>query len=522
MTDGLDRLRARGTTALVLFSWAWFAAMMAVALFGGRGDAGVVLLLGLAVNAVPTMIAIRHRYDRMARLAVGTLAAANPALLVYLARGTVWQMDMHMYFFVALAALTVLCDWRPILLASVLIAVHHVALAMVAPDWVFVGTGDLARIGVHGAAVFLQFGILAYISGSLRGLLVRQQSAQAASERLTSEAVAARAEAETATAAARAAQGEAERALAEAARARDHAAEERARREAGENRAAARRDQELRSIAEEFERSVNGIVTAVGSAAEQLDRSAVALSEMAIESSRQSNAAAGSASGASQAAQVVAGSIASLSRSIGQIAASVDTQADLGQTAQQTSSIGDEAVRALAERTTGIGEFTTRIQAIASRTNLLALNAAIEAAHAGAAGRGFAVVAGEVKTLAAQASAATAEIGELVAGIHAGAHVAEGSLRDVAGAVEDLSAASRAISASVAQQRATAELIERSAQASAAGADEIAIRMERVADVANRTGDLSAEVSAAAADLLGNAGALKAAARSFVVRLNAA
>ncbi len=522
MTDGLDGLRARGIGLIVICSWLWLAVMLLTAYVQGSGDGGTVLLIGLAVNAVPTMIAASRRYDTMARLAIGTLAVADPALLVFLARGSVVQMDMHMYFFVALAALTVLCDWRPLLLASVMIAAHHTLLAWIEPRWVFDGGDSLARIALHGLAVALQFGVLAYVSAGLRGLLVRQNQTQEASDRLAAQAKAAQAEAEAAAAVARAAQGEAEQALAEAAVARDIAAAERAGREDFERRALARRERELRAIATEFETSVNGIVTAVGSAAEQLDRSAGALSQMAIESGRQSTAAAGSASGASQAAQIVAGSIAALSRSIGAISASVDTQAGLGQAAQRTSGVGDEAVRTLAERTTGIGEFTSRIHAIASRTNLLALNAAIEAAHAGAAGRGFAVVASEVKTLAAQASAATAEIGELVAGIHAGARVAEGSLRDVAGAVQDLSAAGRAIGVSVAQQRATAELIERSAQESAAGADEIAIRMERVADVATRTGDLSGDVSAAAADLLGNAMALRTATQTFVVKLRAA
>jgi methyl-accepting chemotaxis protein len=47
---------------------------------------------------------------------------------------------------------------------------------------------------------------------------------------------------------------------------------------------------------------------------------------------------------------------------------------------------------------------------IAEQTKLLALNATIEAARAGEAGKGFAVVANEVKALANQTNAATADI----------------------------------------------------------------------------------------------------------------
>ena len=38
-----------------------------------------------------------------------------------------------MYFFVALAALAVLCDWQPLVLASALIAIHHLTLEWIAP-----------------------------------------------------------------------------------------------------------------------------------------------------------------------------------------------------------------------------------------------------------------------------------------------------------------------------------------------------------------------------------------------------
>ncbi|MDE7254519.1 MAG: methyl-accepting chemotaxis protein [Acetatifactor sp.] len=62
-----------------------------------------------------------------------------------------------------------------------------------------------------------------------------------------------------------------------------------------------------------------------------------------------------------------------------------------------------------------IAGFVTEINAIASQTNLLALNASIEAARAGEAGRGFAVVAGEIGTLSANSSQASAKIHDVIA-----------------------------------------------------------------------------------------------------------
>jgi methyl-accepting chemotaxis protein len=86
------------------------------------------------------------------------------------------------------------------------------------------------------------------------------------------------------------------------------------------------------------------------------------------------------------------------------------------------SALGDihdlvEAVTVIQQQLNGlqdalakVGEVAEGIDKIARQTNLLALNATIEAARAGEAGKGFAVVAQEVKQLAGQTSAATAQI----------------------------------------------------------------------------------------------------------------
>ena len=57
------------------------------------------------------------------------------------------------------------------------------------------------------------------------------------------------------------------------------------------------------------------------------------------------------------------------------------------------------------------------IDDFAKKTDLLAMNASIEAAHAGIAGKGFAVIAHEIKNLAAQSSARSGKISEIITGV---------------------------------------------------------------------------------------------------------
>ncbi|NET55033.1 MAG: GAF domain-containing protein [Symploca sp. SIO2E6] len=81
---------------------------------------------------------------------------------------------------------------------------------------------------------------------------------------------------------------------------------------------------------------------------------------------------------------------------------------------RETISETAKKVKRLGESSQQISKAISLIEKIALQTNLLAINAGIEAARAGEQGQGFAVVAEEVGQLAAQSTAATKEIEEIV------------------------------------------------------------------------------------------------------------
>src|SRR5699024_1413666 len=74
----------------------------------------------------------------------------------------------------------------------------------------------------------------------------------------------------------------------------------------------------------------------------------------------------------------------------------------------------NKAIQSLHERSHQIEDIILLISNISEQTNLLALNASIEAARAGEHGLGFSVVADEVRQLAEQSAAATADVKNLI------------------------------------------------------------------------------------------------------------
>jgi len=505
----LAKLRVRGVLMLTMLGWTSTAALLLVSLLFDYRNEFFPVIFSAAINIIPTGYALKERYDATAGIAFGIMAAAHPALLVYMLEAHAWQMEGHMYFFVGLAALTLVCDWRPIAVAAAAIALHHLLLGYLAPEWVFIGSSDLPRVMVHALAVAMVFGVLGPMMVHMGRLFVEQAEAREASEQSASEAVRSAASAE--------------QALETARHALEQVETEREKRVEAERRANAdaRRDELIR-LAGAFDSSVAKIVQSVGAAAEQLERAAASMHRFAHEAGEQSASAARDAENASQNAMRVSTGVSDLSRSILSIASTADQQADLGMTARGASQQGEEVIRALSGQAANIEAFVGLIQGVASQTNMLALNATIEAARAGDAGRGFGVVAAEVKALASQAHDATGQINQIVLGISSGAAEADAAIGKVTRAMAELDEAAAKMRNAIADQSSVASLIEQSAVDSAAGATQIATRVGEVARAASDALQFSDEIQASAGDLTKIAEGLKAATDEFLDRLRAA
>jgi methyl-accepting chemotaxis protein len=287
-------------------------------------------------------------------------------------------------------------------------------------------------------------------------------------------------------------------------------------------RSAEERRTDLSRIADDFERSIGGVIRGTTTAADELQNSASSMSTIAVGTTDQSARVAAAAEQTASNVQTVAASAEQLSSSIQEISRQVTQSSSIAQNAVGQAGRTEAMVGRLVEASQKIGEVMALIQTIAGQTNLLALNATIEAARAGDAGRGFAVVANEVKALSSQTAKATEEITSQIQAIRDATGSTVDAIREIGTTIGQMNEITGSIAAAVEEQGAATNEIARSVQQAAQGAQEVMQNITGVREASGKVNAAATLVLNAAAQLTSQSEQLESETGKFLGNIRAA
>lgn len=481
----LDHLRRAFLPIMLGGLSALYAATVIAACLTGEQPLAVGIVGGALLTAVFAAARIAGT-DTLTRHFSAAAAMALVGLLVFCTAGTHLQIDMHMAFFAVLAVTAGWSCWSSILVATAVVAVHHLALNVLYPAAVFPNGAEYARVVLHAVILVIEAAALALAARRLARALAASEAA-------------------------------AEEAARNARHAQDLASVQEA-----ENAAKMARVGLLDALTRAFERDVSVLTQGLAGAATEMEATAASMAGIAADTTQQTVTAAGAAEQTSANVQMVAAASEEMSASVREIVHQVSQSARVATGAVETARQTDATVQRLASTAERISTVVSVISDIASQTNLLALNATIEAARAGEAGKGFAVVAAEVKQLAGQTAKATDEIAGQITVIQDETRQAVADIRQIGRVIAEMASVSTGVAAAMEEQGATTQEIARNVQQAARGTQMVTDNISHVQDGAGQTSAAASQVLSTARELAHHADNLTQEVTNFLTRVKAA
>ena len=161
--SSLEPLRSKHTQILAVAQWAHIVIIIGLGLYISSPNLTQALALSAAIALAGSVSLAMTGPDLSTRCVIAVGYCMQAATLTYLTSGHPWQIDMHMYFFAALAMSVAMFDVRATFAAAAAIALHHLILNFVAPAFVFPAGADLPRVFLHAVIVIAETGVLLYI-----------------------------------------------------------------------------------------------------------------------------------------------------------------------------------------------------------------------------------------------------------------------------------------------------------------------------------------------------------------------